>query len=763
MSFWVPFTILAIKTLLCAGLNGKSRMQANPIRKITNMLQDMQHELEREGEVEKELFAKALCACEGGEKQLQQTVADSSAAIEGLSSKVKAETAEKTGLEQDVKDHKTAKAAGEKDLAHATMLREKEAKAFSMDEKDTALNVKNLGLAITAIEKGMGASALVQMPDNGLAHLTRMVEITKLISSDERTNVLAFLAQAQGTDVQAPQSGEIVGILKNMLDEMTNSLAELRAEETKNREGYDDLKAAKASEIDANKNSIIEKEKRVGALALSISQAANSLDDAQEELTDAQNFLANMKEECATMEKNRDIRLKMRTEEIAAIGEAIKILSDDDALDVFKKALPGAALVQHQQTYDALLQLTRKDVTVKVRHTAKNKLMLLSLNERSRTVEEPGGPVTEEHVAGAQKVVATMVTNMIAGLHDEDVADEHKKAWCVNETTVQHQIETEKKTLIEKTTATIADLEDQIAGLTEAIKMLESKINDMDKMVHEATVQRKEEHQEFVDELATMASAVHLIGKAKKRLEKFYSPKKYAADRKAEKDAAFKAAGIEEQFGVSLLHSSVSQAAVKRRTASLMQGVGEIDSFVQRRQTLRMRVAPVVLPTTPGTYEKKESGGVIGLMTQFETDLKTDMTESETEEKHAAQDYTRIMKDAHDTRAQDVKSLHHDKASKATLSQKMLDDKTLLKSTIEELHNLQLYLSQLHVECDFLMKNFEVRHEGRVDEELGLENTRSIMTKEEPPDHREVEGKFESETADEHVAEHFPGSPYAEE
>lgn len=194
-----------------------------------------------------------------------------------------------------------------------------------------------------------------------------------------------------------------------------------------------------------------------------------------------------------------------------------------------------------------------------------------------------------------------------------------------------------------------------------------------------------------------------------------------------------------------------------------MQGVGEFDSFIQRRQTVSTRVAPVVLPSTPSTYEKKESGGVIGLMTEFETDLKTDMTESETEEKHAAQDYTRIMKDAHDSRAQDVKSLNLNKANKATLTQKMLDDKTLLKLTEEELHNLQLYLLQVHTECDFLLKNFDVRHEGRVEEEVGLESTRSIMTKEEPPRHIEVENKYESETADEHVAEHFPGTPYAGE
>merc|ERR1719329_593029 len=100
---------------------------------------------------------------------------------------------------------------------------------------------------------------------------------------------------------------------------MTNSLEELRAQETKDREGFDDVKSAKRAEITANKDSIISKEQRVGALALSISQGSNALEDAQEDLKNSQSFLANMKEECANMEKNRAIRTKMRTEEIAAI------------------------------------------------------------------------------------------------------------------------------------------------------------------------------------------------------------------------------------------------------------------------------------------------------------------------------------------------------------------------------------------------------------------------------------------------------------
>merc|ERR1719409_122581 len=119
---------------------------------------------------------------------------------------------------------------------------------------------------------------------------------------------------------------------------MEADLKELQDQEAKDLESYNDLKAAKTQEIDINNKSVIEKEKRIGALALAISESKHALEDAEEEKANAEKFLANMKEQCATMEKTRDERAKMRAAEIMAVSEAVKILNDDDALEVFAKS-----------------------------------------------------------------------------------------------------------------------------------------------------------------------------------------------------------------------------------------------------------------------------------------------------------------------------------------------------------------------------------------------------------------------------------------
>merc|ERR1719230_515890 len=101
--------------------------------------------------------------------------------------------------------------------------------------------------------------------------------------------------------------------------------------------GYADLKAAKEKEIELASEAVEAKTKRVGELAVSIVQAADAADDATKEKADAEKFLATLTEQCKTKVAEQAAREKTRSEEVSAISEAISILNDDDALDVFKK------------------------------------------------------------------------------------------------------------------------------------------------------------------------------------------------------------------------------------------------------------------------------------------------------------------------------------------------------------------------------------------------------------------------------------------
>merc|ERR1719165_4820 len=86
----------------CAG----AQAGANPIRKVVTLMQNMQKEIEAQGAKEKELFDKFMCYCGGGADGLKKAVADSGAAIEELTAKLKSEEAEKAQIAQDLVTHK---------------------------------------------------------------------------------------------------------------------------------------------------------------------------------------------------------------------------------------------------------------------------------------------------------------------------------------------------------------------------------------------------------------------------------------------------------------------------------------------------------------------------------------------------------------------------------------------------------------------------------------------------------------------------------
>merc|ERR1719191_2560980 len=169
-----------------------------------------------------------------------------------------------------------------------------------------------------------------------------------------------------------------------MQDEMLKDMIEAEEQEKQAALGFGQLKDAKEAEIKAAAEAITAKEKRTGDLELSLVQDKNSLDDATDENADAIKYLANLKDQCATKQKERDTRKKMRTDEIAAISEAVKILSDDDALDVFKKAVPSASLLAQKKPkvdYDAFMQVSTSG-TVGVKRFSKARSLISRLEKK---------------------------------------------------------------------------------------------------------------------------------------------------------------------------------------------------------------------------------------------------------------------------------------------------------------------------------------------------------------------------------------------
>merc|ERR1719265_2852996 len=324
----------------------------------------------------------------------------------------------------------------------------------------------------------------------------------------QQQDVLSFLS---GSSDYAPASGEIVGILKTMHDEMTADHADETAAEKAAIAAYEELMAAKTKEVNSLTKALETKMTRVGELAVEIVQMKNDLGDTAEALADDKQFLADLEKNCAKKAGEWDEIVKTRNEELLALADTIKVLNDDDALELFKKAVPASSFMQVSVSSSS----ARASALRFIRSVPGGQLDFIALAIQGKKI-------------GFEKVIK-MIDEMVATLKTEQTDDDHKKEYCA----AQFDQADDKKKSLERAKSdletAIADGKDGIATLKDEIAALGKSIKALDKAVAEATEQRKEENEDFSELMASDSAAKEILAFAKNRLNKFYNPKLYKA------------------------------------------------------------------------------------------------------------------------------------------------------------------------------------------------------------------------------------------
>jgi len=637
-------------------VSGSTRLSVNPIRRVVTMLQNMQKKVEAEGEKEKDLFEKFMCYCKNGKGALAASIEAAKGKNEQLAASIKETDAALKQTKADLKTAQENRAAAKAAVAKATALREKEASEFAKVSGDFKTNIAAMKKATAAISKGMGGAFL----QTSAASVLKQLSITMDISSMDREMLTSFLTRED----YAPASGQITGILKQMTDTMSSDLAKATSDEEASIKDFNGLVAAKTKEINALTKEVETKTARVGELGVQLVTEKEDLDDTSKALVEDEQFLKDLEKDCATKDEEHAANQKIRAEEVLAISDTIKILNDDDALELFKKTLPTPSLLQLTATGQAVKS---RALVALQKGSGDFRLNLIALALKGRKVS-------------FDKVI-TMIDDMVTLLKKEQVDDDNKKEYC--ETTID-ETEDKVKSLelsgsdLEKA---IADAKEGVATLAEEIEALEDGIKALDKQVAEATEQRKEEHAESVEILTSDNAAKELIGFAKNRLNKFYNPKLYKPP------------------------ATTSAAAALAQVAP-----------------------PPPPETAGAYAKKgEESGGVIAMMDMMIADLDKEITTVEVEEKEGQKEYEQFMADSAEKRALDAKSIEDKESAKADLGAKLLKDEEEKTATTKEAIATHQYLSEVHGDCDWLLSNFATRKEARAGEIDAMTKAKAVL------------------------------------
>merc|ERR550525_2125143 len=617
----------------------------------------------RRAKKEQKLFEKFMCYCKNGLGDLRQAIDAAEAKLPKVESGLAEAEALKEQLEKDLGELKASTGDAKDAIAKATAIREKEADAFAKDSADKKTNIAALRKAIAAIEAG-AAGKFLQTASKSMATLQNLV-INMDMRSADRDMLTAFFSQGSG---YAPQSGEILGMLKQMLETMETELNEITTAEETAIKTFESLIAAKEKELDANGGALESKMERAAEVGLEIVEMKEDLDDTAKALLEDKKFLSELEKDCGTKESEWNKRCKIRAEELLAIGDTIKILNDDDALDLFKKTLPSPSLLQTQTSYKDLKQRALAALKT-TRGDTRLDFIALALRTKAQ---------------GTFDKVIGMIDEMVALLQEEQIQDDEKKKYCEAEL---DKTEDEKKELEQKVddlTKAQEDAKDTLATLGDEIEALADGIKALDKQVAEATENRKEENAAFKEEMTANVAAKKISELAKGRLAKFYSPKSAAA----------------------------SMVAVSEHSAEAASA------------------APPPPPETWGAYKKQteDAGGILGMLQMMIADVEKEITESKTEEENAQEEYETLIADSGEKRRMDSKSLSDKESAKADLEKSLQQMAAEEKTTKFEVMATAETLKDLHLECDWLLNNFEARKEARTGEIDALKKAKAVLS-----------------------------------
>lgn len=724
-----------------AELDSDSLGKKSPVKRVVLLLEQMRAELLAEADKESEMYDKMVCWCETNEKDKSKDIAVAEGRIGDLMSEMQARSASKGELSTKIKALKAEIAENTASLKTATALREKEAAAFSSEEKEMMQAVTNLKNAVLVLSKHQSSSSLLQLDSPELASVRAVVEDASLkydlmqagqqrsgrlgapkrkpaaallamgsqkgmseawasvLDLHEATSVLPVdLAQRMlereakeakassfvqavgaGPASYAPQSSQIFGILKQMQDEFEANLSQAQKDEMKAVAEFKDLSSSMSAQIAAGKSKLDSIEADYAANAKALADAEEDYELSTGKRASDVEFLRNLKLTCQDLDRQWAERSKTRGEEITAVGEALTILTEDDNREHLAKTVE---FFQQQSISDSVSQ-ARRSSAMAVLRSAIHQPAFQTDDLMAAWTGRLTGPSSAPKAQLATLAVSTqldsftkvkaMMDKMVADLKVEQEEEVKFKANCETEFNTNEKTTFTKKEEKADLEAKIESLTKLIGTLGEEVATAKSSIADSEVAIKKASETREKENSEFQTTIADQRATQAILSKALDRLKEFY-----------EKKSALLQTGA----------SSKQEPPVKFNAYKSNAG----------------------------------SSGVMGLLEQIIEDSKALEKEATAGETEAQASYESFVKESNAVIAELSTAITSKSKAVAASEVELEQAKSDLTSTDNEIASLEEFKADLHQQCDWVLKNFNIRQAARLQEIEAIQKAKAILS-----------------------------------
>jgi len=693
-----------------------------PIQRVVKLLNDMQAQLEKEATSDKDLYEELTCWCKENDKQKSQAVKEAEAKIAELEAEIEGRAGKQGELLTNIKQLEKEIAHNQASLAKATKMREEEQKDFREQHKDLVQAISSLKQAIVvlgkhntnllelspeikvslktvlrnagqlhkALQVEKGADDIVPTPAKSTAFLSvetgMMAEYLNILQNPHPaplmdTNTAArilntafaqeSIKQPAGYKSYNNRSGQIFGILQSMLEEFEQKSSDDQKDEARAQAEFESLEKAKKREIESAEKQREQKKAEAGSNGKRLADAKEDLTATRETFSADKTFLRNLELQCQDIDHQFSQRSTNRSDEIAAISEALHMLTEDENREQLAKTTFLQVSTAHQ---DASL---RQRVLQLLNSVDPNDDMENIWRGRNSPRKQLSTLAMKASLDSFKKVKEAM-DKMLAELKQQQDEENKHKDYC-NAEFKQNQVQDREANFKqEDLQTTIENLANQIDAANAEIAKAQKEVASLEVEIKRAGEDREKENKEFQQTINDQRATQQILQKVLARLNVFYK---------------------------------------KNKPAPAPASDGEISLVAQQP------------PKSFGAYkENKGSNPVFQLIEKIVADSKASEVEAIADEKSSQGDYEKFVGDSNAS----IANLQRLVVTKSDAISSDKEDQEQAKAdhdfTLSEIERLSAYRASLHQECDFLLKNFELRQDARQQEREAIAQAKAILS-----------------------------------
>jgi len=671
-----------------------------PVRRVVNLLTEMQKQVESELKEDEDVYGKMDCWCTTNEREKTAAIEIAKTRIGELGAAIEEGIALASKLVNEIEVLKEEIQETQDSIDKATGIRDKEKAEFEDEEKEMMDTLAALKEAIPILEKVQLAQTSGQpaVPQASLLQLRRLA--SKLSAGDpakKRFNyfknvmqkdmwaflgtmphgdsndggerVVTDLAQqptgaAAGAKSYNARSSKILGILVAMQDNFKKDLGAAQKDEIVSELQFQRLRSAKEGEMRAAMKALQERETRLADTHEKLAQDKADLEETTAALAADEKFLLDLQKRCKIAAEEYDKRSLTRRQEVVAISETIKILEQDDARDLYAK------------TITFLQTGTERTEVRRARVSAASQIMTLARRQGSASTEGwrlATLAVSVQHDGFTKVKIA--LEKMLAELKKQNEEEYQKKEACVadiqsveGEIRVKNNEAKDLNALITSLSATSAQLAKDLEDLRRDVALAHVSLKA-------ASEDRKAENHEFQQVVSDQRETVAILKKAMARMQQFY---------------------------------------------------GEQAFLQARKQVPGAAVAPP--PKAGLDYQSQDMApGVMQMLEKVTADAERADKEAVAQEQTAEAAYGEVVANINAMLDESASSITQKTIAKEKADVAKLEAKKDLRAAVATLKDLAGQEEGYHLSCDFVINNYQIRQTARSEEIVAIQTAQAIL------------------------------------